>query len=313
VNIQYASAAICALVDNEPNTLQQAEAFDQAAWSKSNATVTANTAADPLNLNVADSLTEDATASSTHFVTQSTTKPAAAQDWCGAVFAKANTRSQCALQIGQQSTNFARVVVDLSTGNIATAAANNGTVTNARAFVRNMGNGWFYIALVANIPASITTTNMLVMLALSGSPSYSGDGASGIFITRGGYAQASFPFLPGQTTTPAFPSGKNQTGSGLRLRGGTPSLAGAAFRGDFAQIVMPNFSQLVRLTDSLDFDAAGMGWMNFEPALKQSPVDGAAVIFHEPMGRFMFAGGSIGVEITPGVFGQASLDFVEAT
>lgn len=308
IEIPFASLARCALVDNSLNSLIHSDDFTT-TWVNSATTDSADTAVAPDGTVSADSLIEDSTASSTHYIRQTATKVASLQDWCGCVFAKQSTRSQVALQIGEQSGNFARFVVDLTNGSISSAATSVGTVANPRAFVADAGNGWWFVSIVASIPSTITTTNgLLVMLAVSGNPSYSGDGASKIFVWRGAYAQSSVPFIPAQTTTTAS-TGTSQAGSSLNLKGLPVSSSGLLLPGDWVQIG----KQITMVTAALNSDAAGRGYLQFSPPLRTAPADNDPVIVNQPMGRFLYAGTSFAEwSNDPGVWTNVSLDFEES-
>lgn len=111
----------------------------------------------------------------------------------------------------------------------------------------------------------------------------------------------------------ALVNGASQTGNALNVKALPVSTSGLLRVGDVVQIPLPTYvNQLVRLTAPLASDSSGNGYMQFEPELKESPAANAAVAIQNPMGRYMLANGSVGVELTPGVFGNASLEFIEA-
>lgn len=287
IDIFWESFARCGYIDNACNSHQFSDQLDNAVWTKTRCSVTANSTTAPDGSSTADSIIEDSSVTVSHFLqTSATTKVAAAQDWCMCGHFKANTRSQVFLQVAQAGTNFASVGVNLTDGSLAGSVSAVGTVTNARAFIVNMGNGWWFIALIANVPAAITTTNVgLALLASGGSTGYTGNGTSGIFAWRVGYAQTSVPGLIGQTTTGTVGGGTNQTGSSLNVKGLPVSTAGLLLAGDQVQIG----GELKLLTHSLDSDAAGRGILKFAPAICSSPADSDPVIIASPLGRFILA------------------------
>jgi len=283
MDFPYTSVSRCALVDNGPNRLIRSNDFSNSAWSKVRSTITPEATQGPYGTVTADSLIEDSTASSTHYVSQFATKPATDQDWCGVVHLKANSRSQGYVQIGESGTNFSLVIVDLATGAIIGGPSNVGSISNARASVTNVGNGWFRVSLVARIPSSITTTNLLAIgVANGGVSSYTGDGTSGIYVDDAAYAQSSVPMFPTHTET-VVTAGASQTGSALNLKGLPASTSGILLAGDFFEVN----GELKQCTAALNSDAAGLGYLQFEPDLVRPPADNDPVILTDPMGKFL--------------------------
>jgi hypothetical protein len=96
-------------------------------------------------------------------------------------------------------------------------------------------------------------------------------------------------------TTTAAVAAAAQIGSALYVKGGPASTNGALLAGDVVEITegpkktTTGASQLVRLTTDLDFDAAGMGYMQFEPPIRTSPADNAAIIVQKPMCKMLLA------------------------
>jgi hypothetical protein len=71
-------------------------------------------------------------------------------------------------------------------------------------------------------------------------------------------------------------------------------------------------NELKLVTAPLNSDAAGLGYLQFEPPLRGAPADNAPVILHEPMGRFLFTGELVGWDHEPGIITRASAEFEEA-
>jgi hypothetical protein len=89
-------------------------------------------------------------------------------------------------------------------------------------------------------------------------------------------------------------NGASQVGNILNVDGGPVSTLAAIRAGEFVSIAPATFSptftylpQLVRLTEDLDIDSTGAGRMVFEPNLRVSPADNAAVVVRNPFSRFM--------------------------
>lgn len=306
IECPFASFSRCALVDNSPNALTYSDQFDNAAWSKNGATISANADTAPDSTSTADRLVESS-GGSLHFINRAVTKAASAQDWCGFVYAKANTRSQIRIVIGDNASNYGSVYVDLSTGTVLSGPSASGAVTNARAFIVDKGNGWYLCCLVANIPASITASNyMVVYLASGGGVSYSGDGSSNVRIWRGGYAQSSVPVRPAQTTSTAVASGTTQTGSLINIKGLPVSTDGLLMAGDWCEIN----GELKQLTAPLNSDAAGLGQLSIRPGLVNAAADNDPVIIRNPMGRFVVRAPN-GMDALYGQYGEVELELME--
>jgi hypothetical protein len=117
------------------NLLTYSQEFDNAAWGKARATVTANAATAPDGTSTADKLVEDATASNTHFIRQTPTLSNV--NHAVSAFAKAGERSWLILSI-QDGTNAARLAwFNLSDGTIGTVG------TNLTAYIEALTNGWY--------------------------------------------------------------------------------------------------------------------------------------------------------------------------
>lgn len=307
VLIPFASLSQCMLADNSPNQLLQSDDLTT-SWSKTNSTTSANTTTAPDGTSTADSLIEDATPTVSHYISQSVTKSAAAQDWCGVGYFKQNTRSQIRMLVGGVSGDFASCFFDVSAGTISSGPSVAGAVTNARAVIVSVGNGWYRCSLTANIPASVTTANAFAsLLSVGNNSQYSGNGTSGLFAWRLGYAQSSVPFLPGKSTT-TVNAGAAQAGGGMYVKGLPVSTNGLLLAGDWFEIN----GELKKVTSSLNSDAAGLGFVQFSPPIRIAPADSDPLIVCKPMGRFIFKSNENGWTSTPGIFADASFDLIEA-
>jgi len=166
-----------ASIDDDPaatNLTLRSEEADNASWTKTRSSVTANSTESPSGANTADSLIEDGTASSTHFITQSVTVSNATV-YAQTVFAKAGTRS--VVWLGDDQANAATVGVwfDLSNGTVGTQRAGwTGTI-------EDYGFGW-YRCSVTGTSTSTTWKQDVAIADADASISYNGDGASLIYV-----------------------------------------------------------------------------------------------------------------------------------
>lgn len=108
-------------------------------------------------------------------------------------------------------------------------------------------------------------------------------------------------------------NGASQSGNSLLLQDlpttGSPQVGidGLLLAGDTVQVG----DQYLKVTAALNSLSDATGYLEFSPALRESPADGAPVIIHQAMGRFMFAGNTAGWTSRPGVFSDATLEFEE--
>ena len=115
------------------------------------------------------------------------------------IFAKAAERSKIAIEIGDTSVNTPSATFDLSTGAVV---AENGAVT---ATIEDAGNGWFRCSLIH----AAGTADRIVMQFFSGtSPSYTGDGSSGLYLWGAQLEEGQSAFLIGTA------AGVRQTAAG---------------------------------------------------------------------------------------------------
>lgn len=314
LDVPFASLANCALVDNAPNVLTQTNDFSHADWTKAGATVTANSATAPDGTTSADRIVED-TSTGEHYVLQSKTRTNVAADWCFAIALApgdvGGLRDRAVLRIVDAgSVNSITAHFDLLNGAVSVAASAGGSASNARAFIKPIGRGYYYCAIVGRMPASDTTIRGVVNLVENPSTiSYTGASSRNIAAWRGTLAQSSVPVRLSDRTI-AAPNGDSQSGGGLCIKGLPASTQNIRAAGDMVEIVLPTYSQLVRLTAALDSDAAGLGYLQFENPVRVSPADNAAVIFNQPMMRGILSEGPAW-PTRPGLFSDFDIDLIE--
>ncbi len=181
--------------EQRTNLALYSEQFDNAAWTKTAATVTANATASPDGTSNADKLVED-TSTSQHRTDQTPTSLAGAQTF--SVFAKAAERAFMGLRIGSIGCGF-----NLSNGTTyAISAGVTATIVSA-------GDGWYRCSIsVSSASANDTCRIGLAQTAGTLSPSYTGDGTSGIFVygaqlEAGAFATSYIPTVASQVTRSA--------------------------------------------------------------------------------------------------------------
>ena len=143
--------------------------FDNAAWNKNNATVTANVAVAPDGTSTADKLVENAT-NNIHRVSQVPTLTAVSHT--ATIYAKPAGRDW--LYMANASLSQA-AYFNVSTGVIGTiVGATTATITP-------VGNGW-YRCSITSTPAAGAQNYSFYAANADGSFSYAGDGTSGLFL-----------------------------------------------------------------------------------------------------------------------------------
>lgn len=285
--ISFSSLTQCILVDNRSNLLIRSDEIDNAAWIKARCSVVANTAVAPDGTVTGDGLIEDSTATSTHGITPNIniTISSEANSYCYCSILKANTRSWAYINLIEATGSTAATGwFNLSVGVVGSISTGSNW-SNVRLAISDIGNGWFACFLIARKTNSATVLSPQVFMTTGDNIStYSGDGSSSIYVWRQGLSQSSTPFNPSQTTSSAV-AAVAQTGSSLHVKCGPVSATGSLKTGDLVEIN----GELKMLTAQLDFDAAGLGYMQFAPALLRSPADNDPVIIGQPLGKFMLS------------------------
>jgi hypothetical protein len=198
--------------EQRTNLLTYSEQFDNAIWTKTNSSITANTVVAPDGNLTGDKLVEDAT-SNWHQTTQVGISFVSGTAYTISVIAKQAERS--VLQIVPSAAAFP---VAFSNFNLATGAlgSSSGITSNS---ITDVGNGWYRcsITLSANATASsgitLSVQNSASALRAGG---YTGDGYSGIFIwgaqlEAGSFATSYIPTVASQVTR--SPDAASMTGS----------------------------------------------------------------------------------------------------
>jgi len=155
------------------NLLTYSEQFDNGAWVKTRASVSANTTStlDPFGTNMADKLVEDTSISNSHYIGQNI-GVTSGTSYTLSIFVKAAERTQACL--GNVSANkFA--YFDLAAGNVISSTS------GVSAEIKQLANGWFRCSM--NYTSSATATQSHgILTCINGNLGYTGDGTSGLYI-----------------------------------------------------------------------------------------------------------------------------------
>jgi hypothetical protein len=179
--------------EQRTNLLLRSEEFDDAYWTKTRATVSANDAASPSGTISADKLVEDATASNTHFISRSVALGGTVDSstYSISVYAKAAERSRIRMGDDGQVTNGA-TIFDLTAG----TASGTGTISNA-------GSGWYRCTIYPKKDFGTTSTLQIYLVSTGSTFSYTGDGTSGLYLWGAQLEAGAFPTSYIPTTTAA--------------------------------------------------------------------------------------------------------------
>ena len=152
------------------NLLLRSEEFDNATWSKTRSSVTANATTSPAGTLTADKLVEDTTASNSH---QLVVSPSTASGiYTCSIYAKAAERTQAAIRLDIGTLEL--TIFNLSAGTVIS------TTSGITSSITPVGDGWY--RLTATLVSAASVINSIFQTATGGTNVYTGDGTSGIFL-----------------------------------------------------------------------------------------------------------------------------------
>ena len=147
------------------NALRYTEQFDNAAWTKSGSTISANAVAGPDGATTADKLVETATTSE-HLV--SAVNIGSGQK-TASIYFKAAERTQAAIYFYNATNGVVASYFDLSSG----------TVISGAGVIETVGGGWYRCSLTRT---ATVNDNVYFCAAVGGNTTYLGSTSSGIYI-----------------------------------------------------------------------------------------------------------------------------------
>ena len=163
------------------NLVLYSEQFDNAAWTKGNLSVSANSIANPIDgATTADTIVEAAT-TGTHYLYQS---PSLTGEFTYSVYAKAKERDHIVIAGSINLTTFYSALFDLTNGLVE--QEENGSSNTLNASIVAIGSGWYRcsvtITSASAIPFVIWTSDGSALSPTYYEPSYAGDGTSGVYV-----------------------------------------------------------------------------------------------------------------------------------
>lgn len=190
--------------DLRTNTLLRSEALDNAAWTKTRLTVSADAALAGDGLQTLDRLIES-TDNDTHEVSQEVADLAPDQTLYGSVELKANGRNaQLEIADPDSGGNYVRCNFDLSAGTVGTAA-NGGNGTGAAGTIESLGGGNYRCTLSGTPNSSGADSRFTVRLLSGTTASYTGDGAQGVHAGKADLGTAPGYYVATTTAAAAGP------------------------------------------------------------------------------------------------------------
>ncbi len=155
------------------NLAVRSEEFDNAVWTKTRSSITADSEIAPNGTLTADKIVEDTTASATHLVSLGS-GIIAGNTYTYSVYAKPAGRDWIVLSPGG-SWGFAWF--NISSGTVGTVTSGGSSATAA---IQSVGNGWYRCSVTAT---AVDNRGLQILMSTGNNVvTYTGDGTSGVFL-----------------------------------------------------------------------------------------------------------------------------------
>lgn len=218
------------------NLLLYSEQFDNAGWTKTGASVTANATTSPDGTANADRLTADGILTN-HSAQQTVTYTAAAHTL--SVYAKRDTNNFVQVRFGVAASAQGFVNFDLNAGTVGTIGA---TVSSAS--ITPAGNGWYRCAITATTAAVSSNAGFYIVASATSGSAETNTLTTSVFLygaqlEAGAFATSVIPTTTAQVTRAAdvavmtgtnFSSWYNQSEGTIVAQASTQRTTGAAVR-----------------------------------------------------------------------------------
>jgi hypothetical protein len=182
------------MVKAEENLLLQSQTFDNASWTKSDATITANTEVAPDGTTTADTITASATGPLRHGISQANAGLKATVS----IYVKAGTHNFFQISSTASAGNFANF--DLTSGSEAVGTFGGGVSASD---IVDAGDGWFRCSAVFDVTNALLTTffNLVTTASAVYNETWTAAGTETMFIWQAQVENRTFVTAPTVTTT----------------------------------------------------------------------------------------------------------------
>lgn len=160
------------------NMLTYSEQFDNAAWTKTNSTITADATTAPDGTTSADKLVESSSTGE-HYVLKNGAPLVAGDRNTISIYAKAGERGFITGYCANRDLSTSRVRFNLSTGASTTISSGANLVVNTAS---NVGGGWWRISYTVDGGTGGTAPQITWEIDTGSSYNYAGDGTSGVYV-----------------------------------------------------------------------------------------------------------------------------------
>jgi hypothetical protein len=236
--------------EQRTNLVTYSEQFDDAFWTKTRSTITANTVVAPDGTLTGDKIIADTSVSTTHVVSASASV-VSGTTYTVTLYAKAAEYGFVRLALSGFFTVVQSAIFNLSTGELGITT---GTVTTSAV---NVGNGWWRFSLSSTATSTGSTAVQLGPSASASTANFTGDNYSGIYIwgaqlEAGAFPTSYIPTVASQVTRAAdvavmtgtnFSSWYNAGEGSLYAEANTPAFAASYV---FAEINNNSTSNYIR-------------------------------------------------------------------
>lgn len=160
--------------ESRTNLFQRSEEFNDAYWTKTRCSISANATTAPDGATTADKLVED-TSTNSHEMFRGISVTSG-QAYTFSFYIKQAGRSRVSLELPFNFPAGAQAVFDVSTGTVVSTGA------AATASISAQANGFYRCVLTATASATATGTLYAKLVNTGTTTSYTGDGTSGLFL-----------------------------------------------------------------------------------------------------------------------------------
>jgi len=272
-------------LSSKKNILFYTEQFNNAVWTKTRTTITADAGVSPDGVTSADALVET-TDTGTHTITDFVScSPSTSYVWSIYVKQVPGGTQRIRLRASDSAGLINDAVFNFNTNQLVTPGSTRG--------FESVGNGWYRVWCVGTTSVAATGLGLDVWLYQGDTTttSYTGDGVSSVLMwgaqVEAGSVMTSYqPIFAGYGP---FVNGASQTGASLVIDGASPDEVGYLLPGDYIQLGSGSTATLHKVLEQVDTDSSGNATLTLWPHIRTAPADNAAVTIGNTVGRWRLA------------------------